>query len=586
MPTLRQMVDGRTLETVKAASPAAKHVANHVQDPFGATKDGVDDLNKARMEYEVQKNNMRTQLAPVEAVVQGIKNMHQLDGPGDGSPLDMSPNNPANQPPQMLDQNGMVMGQPNLGQMTAPQGGINAPASAGSQIDESTGVPQNMEQSPGAKMNMNRPSLSGFQPGVSPGPAESVRPGKMGTPQPGQAKQSTVAGNPNPGNMPAGWTKPGSGGTGNQPGQYAPAAKPPQGNRSLPGAKGPGDPKVANRTKKAQGNSGSGRPIHVEVHADNMMTTPAMSKVASAAASDKLRSYGTSDGVRKEWESRRGTPADAGAAAAKRDNYVQKRMDQGISHTAIRKELGMDKGEYYKTYGQHIKSLTRDRLASGSVKSSAKPCPKCGKVHAAGVKACSGMKAFGMHKGTHKDMRDQPLAAVGTSEGVQKSWESRQRKQASELGSNVSVMTDDQRKALVDYMKRNPGQGGTYGHNDSAGYLDAGGPGSGRRPEGGPNKKEWGDKKPSFGELWERAVVKAREFSTGRRKKLAKTGAAMPGGGFPIVNREDLTNAKQAIGRAKNRTATIRHINERAKALGAPSFGSKKLAARMANLTQ
>lgn len=530
MPTLRQMVDGRTLETVKAASPAAKHVADHVQDPFGATKDGMDDLNKSRMEYEVQKNKMRTQLAPVEAVVQGIKNMHQLDGPGDGSPLDMSPNNPANQPPQMLDQNGMVMGQPNLGQMTAPQGGINAPASGGSQVDESTGVPQNMEQSPGAKMNMNRPSLSGFQPGVSPGPAESVRPGKMGTPQPGQAKQSTVAGNPNPGNMPAGWTKPGSGGTGNQPGQYAPAAKPPQGNRSLPGAKGPGDPKVANRTKKAQGNSGSGRPIHVEVHADNMMTTPAMSKVASAAASDALR-----------------TP----------------------------------------------------------MKSSAKPCPKCGKVHAAGVKACSGMKAFGMHKGTHKDMRDQPLAAVGTSEGVQKSWESRQRKLAEDSGANVSVMTDDQRKALVSYMKRNPGQGGTYGHNDTAGYLDAGGPGSGRRPEGGPNKKEWGDKKPSFGELADSLSgkelldfiskqpnmkagrgMKAREFSTGRRKKLAKTGAAMPGGGFPIVNREDLTNAKEAIGRAKNRTATIRHINERAKALGAPSFGSKKLAARMANLTQ
>lgn len=67
--------------------------------------------------------------------------------------------------------------------------------------------------------------------------------------------------------------------------------------------------------------------------------------------------------------------------------------------------------------------------------------------------------------------------------------------------------------------------------------------------------------------------MKARDFSQSRRKKLAKTGAAMPGGGYPIVNKEDLANAKQAIGRAKNRSATIKHINERAKALGAPGFG-------------
>lgn len=67
--------------------------------------------------------------------------------------------------------------------------------------------------------------------------------------------------------------------------------------------------------------------------------------------------------------------------------------------------------------------------------------------------------------------------------------------------------------------------------------------------------------------------LEARDFSQGRRKKLAKTGDAMPGGGFPIVNKEDLANAKQAIGRAKNRGATIAHINKRAKALGAKPFG-------------
>src|ERR1035437_9679680 len=69
--------------------------------------------------------------------------------------------------------------------------------------------------------------------------------------------------------------------------------------------------------------------------------------------------------------------------------------------------------------------------------------------------------------------------------------------------------------------------------------------------------------------------MEAREFSEGKRKSLAKSGAAMPGGGFPIVNRGDLANAKQAIGRAKNPAAARAHINERAKTLGAKPIGAQ-----------
>jgi len=67
--------------------------------------------------------------------------------------------------------------------------------------------------------------------------------------------------------------------------------------------------------------------------------------------------------------------------------------------------------------------------------------------------------------------------------------------------------------------------------------------------------------------------MEARDFSEGRRKSLAKSGKAMPGGGFPIVNRSDLANAKRAIGRAKNPAAARAHINERAKALGEKPIG-------------
>lgn len=60
-----------------------------------------------------------------------------------------------------------------------------------------------------------------------------------------------------------------------------------------------------------------------------------------------------------------------------------------------------------------------------------------------------------------------------------------------------------------------------------------------------------------------------REFSSEQRESMAGRGTAMPHGGFPIANKEDLKNAIQAIGRAKDRAATIAHIRRRARALGA-----------------
>jgi hypothetical protein len=54
------------------------------------------------------------------------------------------------------------------------------------------------------------------------------------------------------------------------------------------------------------------------------------------------------------------------------------------------------------------------------------------------------------------------------------------------------------------------------------------------------------------------------------RQKLAKTGKAMPNGGFPIRNAHDLGNAIHAFGRAKesDRADVKRHIIKRARALG------------------
>lgn len=63
-------------------------------------------------------------------------------------------------------------------------------------------------------------------------------------------------------------------------------------------------------------------------------------------------------------------------------------------------------------------------------------------------------------------------------------------------------------------------------------------------------------------------VPLAREFSQEERDRLAKEGKAMPDGSFPIVTREDLENAIQAIGRAKDPAAAKAHIKKRARELG------------------
>ena len=55
MPRLRDMIDGKVIYSAgfkpKNPSPGAQHVGSHVQDPFGQTKDMVDRLNKAKMNY-------------------------------------------------------------------------------------------------------------------------------------------------------------------------------------------------------------------------------------------------------------------------------------------------------------------------------------------------------------------------------------------------------------------------------------------------------------------------------------------------------------------------------------------------------
>jgi hypothetical protein len=54
-----------------------------------------------------------------------------------------------------------------------------------------------------------------------------------------------------------------------------------------------------------------------------------------------------------------------------------------------------------------------------------------------------------------------------------------------------------------------------------------------------------------------------------QRRKLAERGEALPDGSFPIRNREDLRDAVQSYGRAKDKEEAKRWIKRRARELDA-----------------
>ena len=256
-------------------SPAGQHVANHVQDPYTSTKQELDELNQAKLAYEMKKAQMQMKLAPVQHVVDGIKQMHEMNDPNQSPDAQMGytdPNDPTGQ-------------------------------GAGMGANPGAGVPQSQPMMP--------PNMPLGVPGMPQAPKEAIRPLKLGQPAPGMGNPAAMAGNPSA--------------------QFNPGAPKPPGAGSLPGAKGPGDPKVQNKIGQAQsggkkpsgsksgGSSSSGK-VAIHVHADSISRSPAKSTMSNYAGADSLRgchhaddeecsackmkAYGTREGVRKAWESR------------------------------------------------------------------------------------------------------------------------------------------------------------------------------------------------------------------------------------------------------------------------------------------
>lgn len=64
-------------------------------------------------------------------------------------------------------------------------------------------------------------------------------------------------------------------------------------------------------------------------------------------------------------------------------------------------------------------------------------------------------------------------------------------------------------------------------------------------------------------------TVTKKDYSDKERGEMAEEGHAMPDGSFPIKDKNDLGNAVEAFGRAKNKAKVKEHIKSRAKDLGA-----------------
>ena len=118
-------------------------------------------------------------------------------------------------------------------------------------------------------------------------------------------------------------------------------------------------------------------------------------------------------------------------------------------------------------------------------------------------------------------------------------------------------------RSLVDIFREILRGGPGSGHEGHAGRLgEVGGsePGAGGPTTPKPRRKG------------RTARSRSRYFNKDKREELATRGWALPWGGYPIEDFGDLKRAIRAIGRAKDRRATIAHVIRNAKRLGRERF--------------
>jgi hypothetical protein len=160
--------------------------------------------------------------------------------------------------------------------------------------------------------------------------------------------------------------------------------------------------------------------------------------------------------------------------------------------------------------------------------------------------------------GADETVQKAAVAAVRLLKGVEGDLPEPLREMVEKLGSEM-------------YTRRNaPLNTTSTAPEDSENELTGEASGGGELPTWKADYDEDEDDEDVAKEFAAVSAVTKRTFTADQRRAAASSGAAMPGGRYPIENRSDLDNAIHAVGRGKGSHDAIRaHIRSRAKALGA-----------------
>lgn len=247
----------------------------------------------------------------------------------------------------------------------------------------------------------------------------------------------------------------------------------------------------------------------------------------------------------------------------------------------VRCKFNMDDPDSYKAY-QKVKFFSETNECQWSIGYSVPP--KMGVRDAKGIRRISGLELFEYSPVLFGAATQSTSLSVKSLDPVE--WPDREEKAQeiedvtwADYDPSTPDPSDDELDAVEDVARGAanedesgdaPGDAAGEDTGDTEpGAAEVEAPGGEENDvppevEGGPSENDAPAAEDAGGDGTE---VK-RKFTPGQRDKAASVGAAMPDGSFPIKNEQDLRNAIQAVGRAKDSDAAKRHIIKRARALG------------------
>jgi hypothetical protein len=155
---------------------------------------------------------------------------------------------------------------------------------------------------------------------------------------------------------------------------------------------------------------------------------------------------------------------------------------------------------------------------------------------------------------------------IVTDDDVQSKLVSAAEKIDGTLGDGDQEKLDDAMSAFLDVVEESMGGDSDEALRDLADIL-ADMIDQMNEADGGMPEEEDMEKKPNYEE--DEDLEKKRDYSEEEREKMAESGMSLPDGSYPIRDKEDLGNAIQAFGRAKDKEKAKKHIMKRARELDA-----------------